>query len=499
MIKYIILYLFTVNCLWAGPFKDGQWNGKPWKKAHLLSEVEKGNSDALAEWAMCSNYALLGISYDEDLIEKRSLLAIEGGSTLAKAFYGNYLIASSDEEFQKLGYRLSEDAVALGHPLAISGLARRYLFGTNVELDMEKAYELLKQSEKFNCNLAIGILGFYHGYDANKKRYDVNKSIFYRKKSLSDFMSIYAAVNLNNLLKNDDLEPFHHLIDLDTLDAADLRLVEAARLNHPYALVYVARNYVDVGKPHQAVPLMIRAANRDNQAARAIIAKWLENGYYLDSDEGKEIVANGAYADAVKFAGLSFRKGDRSSQTLRNYAKQLYWDKVEDPEKRAINYEKAEALLLTRLNSKGEDIYDCNCHDTLASGLLKVYNDDELIDDAVRDRAVAHYIYHSDHSDRNSYWIAWYFLQNKKNKLYDPVKGITAAKLSLKTGNEKYNKTARKKIRKASVGLTDEQQAEIDMLTEDGYPTAEKYRKEAYEYLLRIGDLSPAHSFRSNP
>ena len=501
MFKYIILFLFFVTSISASPFIDGVWNGKPWNKAHLLAEVEKGDPDALAEWASCSDNVRIGIAHDRELINERFELAVEGGSLLAKAFYGNFLARNADEKLKARGLQMMEEALKEGHPLALSGMARRKMFGHDTEVDLEGAHKLLKEAETHNSALAIAILGFYYQYDEkNNTRYDIEKSIAYRKQSLLKFDNPFAAVNLNSMLENRSLERFHHLIDLDTLDQGDQAIEKAAQLGLPFALVTVAKAYYDAKKPHLALPMMVRAANLEHATARSYLSIWFDRGYKVKSGKGEKLVAKASYLESIKFAGLSYRSGDQSSAAIRNYARYLYSEKNDTPDQLKLNHEKAEDLLLTKLNFNEHTSYDCNCHDALAAGLIRIHGADEKpLDEALVARSFAHYIYHHDHTPSNIYTICWYMLNDKDHKFYDPVKGLAAATSFLEIADSKSKsvKPARNLIKRSKKFITAEQKALAVELVADGYPTSEKYRREAYEYLLKIGDISPEHKFRA--
>jgi len=245
--------------------------------------------------------------------------------------------------------------------------------------------------------------------------------------------------------------------------------------------------------------MMIRAANMDNGPALAHVIQWFKKGYKIKSGGEEQLMAMAPYSDTLKLSGLSFNTGNQTKETLRTYAKFLFHKKDDTPEKLKQSKKKAEDLLLSRLNFKEDVHYHCNCHDTLADGLMiNHFNSKEPLNEKLVERAVAHYIYHSDHTSRNIYWIAWYKLNDKNSKTYDPVKGMAAAKFSLNMIDNTYKDQAKKLINKSKKDMTAEQNTQIEALFKDGYPGAEKHRREAYEYLLNIGDISPKHTFRPN-
>ncbi|MEO1856992.1 MAG: hypothetical protein ABGY95_06455 [Rubritalea sp.] len=109
-----------------------------------------------------------------------------------------------------------------------------------------------------------------------------------------------------------------------------------------------------------------------------------------------------------------------------------------------------------------------------------------------------HRVYHSNHKTYSSHWIASSYLYFTIPAVVDLPKGVAAARHALKSSSGAYKKRQQQLLSQALKKMTPEQKIEADKLTEENYPEASKFRKEAFTKLKELGDISDHFDFDSN-
>lgn len=484
--KCLLFALLLSATLSASSIPDGAWNGKLWRKSDLLAGVEKGDADALAEWAFCARRGLMELPYDPKLIYQRAKKAADLGSMAGKRLAAKCMMFGIGVGLDsKTAFRGIERAAAQDCPDAWVDMALLHLKGEfGAQKDQAKAEALLRKAEKEGSFRAVDALSEltsmkeYGGYDLAESRrllakaFGMSKDVYIAKK-------IYYAVVYSNR------EDYGGIITRRMFSEAREVIEQGILLHHPLALF--TQSFYELDSPngdrHRGVMLQIRAANLGNKAAMKNMTRWLARGVKKRYAGEYQTLAVGNYRDSLKTAKYAYDRGERSNSVIYVYASQL---SSATGEGCAEKHRLAEKLL-KKLIANG----DCNAHDVL--GNLRLRRHEKF--NGSKEEAelgLAHMVYHSNHSEYAVYGLVYYLCMHKEMASYDLVKGAAASHYYLeKFTGEKYAKRIHLAQRwlKAAEKFTDAQKKEYKRLVDAGFPASELYRRPAYELLKKAGDL----------
>jgi len=480
------LLFFLTGCLFAaGEVKipDGAWNGKPWKRNLLLSEVKKGNPDALAEWAYCSRRALLQIAYDRNLICKRAKIAGDKGSLLGKRMFAKSLRHGEGiEPDKKRSHQIFKQLAQQNCPDAMVDLASDYFFGEVVDKDVEQAEKWLKKADSYNCVRSASYWAMlytskeYPGYDPRKAA-SINVEVFMK------YDDIFCAGEIHYKSLYQDKKSYAGLVTKEILDQVSQRLQQGVTLNHPNALFRQSWHELQRGDKNLAITLMIRAANVGSPSAMRNVTIWLENDLTVrDENNERQLLAIGDHLTRQKTAEFAYNHGERSETVVRTYANQLSRFKGKGYEAKH-----KEALKLFRGQLKTGV---CGAHDSLGMQHLQEHEEFKGTQKD-SDLGFAHLIYHSTHSRDACWYLALFHMSEPHSTSYNLPKGIAVCKNTMnimETKSDRFTQRMKRWIEKEKT-LKPQQKEELDQLVKDGFPTSEKFRRPAFELIKKSGDL----------
>ena len=469
-------------------FPDGIWNGKPWSPSLLTQEVNKGNPDALAEWADCSTRVRLNIKYNPRLIQQRIQQAAKKGSILGQFLNAKRLIFSRthDEKEKNRGYEIIKKLAAKKYPPAIGILGRMHIFGHGVPLNFKKAYHFLNQAKSMGDITSLSILAFLYAKPYHEQ-HNLRTAQKLYSQCLKQNHDIFAAVYIVEQSQHRITQDYPFYFSLETLSEAKLRIEQAANLNHPYALTFKATQEIEHGNPHLGIPLMIRAANMNGKAAIQNLIPWFSFGKKIDVHGKKQIIVRGTKSGAKHAAILSYRSGARDGEVVLIYAEALL-NNCKNTD--SSQYKKALKILKDQLLDN-----NCNAHTVLGETLPPLYFRMKSRNIKLHQRGLSHLIYHSNHQPDYIYQIACYYLSAPNDPSYNPSKGIAAAHYYIEHHTGFYQEQMRAFAKKSEQNLSPAQKEELRKLIDLQFPIANVFRKKAFDHLKEIGDLPKNATF----
>jgi len=485
----LLSFLFSTLLASAAPFPDGIWNRKPWPKDQLLKQVEAKNPDALAEWALCSIKVLQGIAYDKPLFRKRLKYAAEHGSIQGKFLHAIQL--QQNNQTREEGFKIIKALAKEKYPPAVAKLGRMYIFGNEVKKNNALAEKFLLEAESLHASMSAYLLAYFYLHSNSPFR-DHQKGHEYYLTSFKQDQGVYAAVYIRETATEQQNRGEKPTFSVELLESVNQRIREAANLNYPYALTKEGVFEIDHGNPHVGVPMLIRAANLYNETAIRIISRWFTSGKKATYDGKFQTLVQGTFKDSKQLAVLAYLSGNRSSTVIRGYSTHLlYYSKPKD---RATNYAKANALCIKLLHEG-----DCNPHNVLGEGNLYAYHVSGKKEPQRFKRGMAHQIYHLNHYPGGIYHVAQYHMLDGNISTNDLAKAWAATQGYLRGQlKEKPNPEIKKWLADLDKEMTPEEKIEGQELLKENFPVAEKFRREAFNYLKQVGDLPEDAQFSTS-
>ncbi len=321
-ILIIPVILLLSSHAWAQKkqWKDGQWNGNPWEKSHLLAEVKKGNSDALAEWAFCSRNALSQIEYHPALIYSRAEKAHSGGSLLGKRILGRCLFMGEGTKINKQrGLKLIQEAADMGLPDALLDMAGYYMWGEEVKVDAQRAKALLDKVQKYNCFRYNYFMTGYYSLD-EQPHSNPEKAAEYHTLAVIKDGNFFACNRIRINYYHHPDRPINRFYSQETIKRAHTIIEHGISLNNAHCLSYQGAYESKYNDVNRGIALMIRAANLGNAHAHRVMAQWMRNGA---RDRDYNLRAVGSVKGAARAAVIAYELGQRNKTVRYCYAESI--------------------------------------------------------------------------------------------------------------------------------------------------------------------------------
>ncbi|MBK1830268.1 hypothetical protein JIN77_06005 [Verrucomicrobiaceae bacterium R5-34] len=248
------------------------------------------------------------------------------------------------------------------------------------------------------------------------------------------------------------------------------------------------------GNINIAVPWMVNIYNDRHKTSfdskrgnilRVICWHWYHGRY---SSEEKCQMVGGDYISTFAAAKTAYKSGQRTQFIKESFADGVLYDirkKLIAPEDEKIAVDMMRALITQGIN--GHDP-----HHILGEYFTIKYNYHD-VDKKEFDRGMAHLIYHSK-CNLAAYWVTYNYLDAKKSN--DLVKGVAAAQWALPMNDGLHEKWMKKWLARSLKKLSPEEKKEAQKLVDEGFPHADKFRKQAFEYLQRVGDIPADRPFK---
>jgi TPR repeat protein len=473
---------------------DGAWNGKIWERERLLSGVEKGERDALAEWAYCCRRGLLKLPHNYELIYQRAKRAAEKGSLMGKRIIAKCVRHGEGTEANpQKAFELFSELNQLNCPDARIDLASYHLSGQFVERNVLKAQELIAKADQEGAVRAIVAKADFETRNLAQGR-DPRKIMNSYLRAFRTVPDVYNASEIYNLLIDGKLGEMDKSSRSALFSNVRKVVAQGMELNHPFA--FITQSFYEFNAPegnkHLAVALQVRSANLGDTSAMGNITKWMRQGLRKNYGGGYQLLAKGNAQDYLAAGDLAFKRGSTKSAARLSYATKL---SRSEGANRVANHQKA-AEILKGLIAEGE----CNAHDVLGTQRIQEHVKFKGVKSEM-DLGFAHLIYHSNHSSYSLYLLGLFY-GDKVEATYDPVKQAAVYKFSLSKFEGERNDSDNEATRRLPVlgkQLTAGQQKELGKLMESGFPSATQFRKPAYELLVNAGDLPKDWKFNQWP
>ncbi|MEM9480003.1 MAG: PDZ domain-containing protein [Verrucomicrobiota bacterium] len=495
--KTLLFLVFGVAGVVAAEFRDGHWNGKPWEMQTLMASVEKGDPDALAEWAYCAANVGERLSFDRELVHDRSKTAAEAGSALGKLQYAICVERGigTASDFQ-LSAKLLSEAAETGHPCALIALAVRKLEAHDrqrdylgFEPDEEGGRQCLEEaiaSGFYEAKHWSGrdLLEGYSGKKNYKKAARLAKESFLETGSLRSAAWMYKA---EHLLSRNEIDEF---LEDDVVEKAGERLRSAAALGTPYAKYVMGWEGVKGEKPHEAIPAFIESVNnKEPQSFWTATYIMLQGRFnkYVDST-----VCSGNYDSIYKAAKEAYLRNHRANDNTRIVLYYAY-----GVIKKGTPEEKLEVATALRALIRDHREYPYS-YTGLGYYYLKSSEGDHPEAAEHFRRCVALGTFRSD-SPNGSLALAAYLGEWSLEKFRDYPKAYAAAmwaeELNRNAGCKQH---ARKIARHAWEAMDEGERLKAKQLVDEQYPYKRSYREEAFKYLKDVGDIEKFLPFYEN-
>ncbi|MGE9268746.1 MAG: hypothetical protein ACQKBY_11685 [Verrucomicrobiales bacterium] len=265
-------------------------------------------------------------------------------------------------------------------------------------------------------------------------------------------------------------------VEEDVLAKSRELLVQGLRLNHPYALYIEGRVRLRRMKVHEAMPLLLRAADQGSFYAMSKLSFTMWNG---ESFEGE--VVTGDYREGGLMLYVVSRAGEASNQTKLGAAREIF-SRMGKGEPNALEQD---AIDLCREVLRRYPKY------RQASQALSQYYLERFYASGRQERylrsAMAHWMLHPD-SGPSAYWLAM-FASSEKAVTYDRAKAVILCERALERVVKGKRGQIAERLRKVEEKLTAEEKKQVQALREEGFPAHERFRREAFETLKKIGDV----------
>ncbi|MGB6220332.1 tetratricopeptide repeat protein [Haloferula sp.] len=462
----------------AAEIPDGSWNGKSWERERLDAGVKNGDPEALAEWAYCARIGQLGIPYDEELIFSYAKQSSDAGNSYGMAILSKcHLAGTGTEKNTELGFKLAQASADAGHPLGLKNVATCYLQGEGVPRDYDQGNQMTKKSMDQGCVIAAQnrALQLYQGICGNPRNREKGLQIL--TQSFRDFRDSNTARIIISFVPED---PTGKKVPLDIQDG----LVECLRTAHqcgvPGVTAILGQYLCLNGRGNEGIPLVIEACEAPDDIAHEV-AVIFSNGLKASEKAG----AVGHYATLFRLSREAAELGSESINILR-FASDSYlykWGGTKPNPEKAVPY-------VLKLAERGY----YQAHGSL--GRIYFSNTDSKIRD--NRRGIAHLVYGSSFDPGALHYLAEAFIIGRPED-HDFVRGYAAAAATVGRRQGTPREKADRILNLARKELNDEQMEEAQELIDQGYPTAEKFRRPAFETLKEYGDLPKSAKFKKAP
>lgn len=448
---------------------DGLWNGKPWDPEKLHKAVAAEDPEALAELAFWIKHGWGDQSYDLERAAKLAQKSARKGNPYGQAILSRmFSVGEGLEVRSKKALRFAKSAADAGHPLGLKNLANiQYKLNRNGE-DWLK---FTRESVAGGCLIAMDNMDIAreHGQYGLPKRRSKRNDNFLKTLKTDKVITLVTADHLSMV----DRGNYRELgITPEMLSKAIARLEVARNCGCPNVKAPLASLYLRAGQPEQGVPLLIDAANNDDDRAKYLLL------YFLDNH--RESVRAGMATQWSNFylhARDSYEAGSEQrlvlAQAGRSYVTWFHKDHQKDVAK-AI--EIGEELI-----KRGESVHD-------ASFILgKAYFSEASRKKVDEKRGIAHLIVNSHRDELLTMQIATSYRNRKQLHRAGHLALAAAVDASQVDGGEKYKRIL-DGIREK---LTPEQIKQAEELIAQNYPSADKFRQKALDTLIEYGDYPP--------
>ncbi|MEM0896121.1 MAG: PDZ domain-containing protein [Verrucomicrobiota bacterium] len=470
-------------------FPDGEWNNRAWELSRLMEGVERGDPDALAEWAFCAANVGKRLEFDAELVHARSKVAAEAGSAIGKLQHAicveRGIGTASDVE---LSSKLLQEAVETGHPCALAEVALRKIEAHDrqrsflgFEPDRETGVRYLEQAVSSGFFESKHLKGrdLQDGYSGTKnfrKAARLAKDSFLETGSLKSAAWMYKSARL---LSFSEIQEF---LEEEVVEKAGERLRSAAALGNPYATYVLAWEGVTEERPHEAIPAFIQSINNKEPQAFWTATYFMRYGRY--NRHVGSTVCTGNYGSIYKTAKEAYLRNihaEDNRSIVYHYAIGLI--------NKGTPEEKLEAADAFRALIRDHREYPYS-YTGLAYYYLKSSEEDQPNAEEHFRRCVALGTFRSD-SPNGSLALAAYLGEWSLEKFRDYPRAYAAAVWAEKLNEDPGCRQHSNKIaREAWAAMDGGERLKAQRLIEEEYPYKRSYREEAFEYLQEIGDMA---------
>jgi len=291
----------------AVELKPGFWNDKPWELADLEKRLAANDPEAFAEKAYWIADGWGGQVYDKKLMFQLAKKAAEGGSLIGETFLARcYMYGLGTKKDEAAAGKIIRKILPEGHPYTLNYYSNCLSDGScGFSKDLEKGLKVRQDAIDKGCGMAFRnhLISVYEG---------VNGVAENKKKAVS-----MAAARLRAGGKNSEcaliiLRAFSwrvmapELGDKKLIVMAEERARIAADLGHPAAMQNYAYYLGHAGRPNEAVPYMVRAAQIGDEDSLGRLVEMSIGG-----GTSRRNHSVGQYSTHYRLARLAWDAGNR--------------------------------------------------------------------------------------------------------------------------------------------------------------------------------------------
>jgi len=505
-LRVFLILILSSTLLLGLELVDGSWNGKPWDRDTLRSEVKNNEPDALAEWAFCALESHLELPHNKQQIFRRSKLAAEKGSPLGQAVYAICAFRGYGSEINESeGRERMKSALESEHPEAIRfhGVYLRGGIG-GYQKALEKGKDAIRQAAKAGSlnakfSLAQELRTEEFGeldYEESSKLY-LDLLVTHRlRRAAEDVFRFFAFGEFRNgsfRSYNPELHNMRRFFKDEHFKTAEKILQDSARRGHHYSDYLLIFRDIREGKLHERLPDLIENSLRGPESHRTIN----EVANFYRKDHKSDTIA-------VTIGGSGYRKAAETAYKMGMYYDDsvtmayadvlMHGSHVIDPKK--VN--KGRGLLKDMFVRKGPSF--CTPSHALGVHLCRAYfgthRRGQVTPDSKKGftRGMNHLVLHSKcrHAAK---WIIDLNHRVNEHEMSDPSKALaTIPKYLERVSGAERKKT--EKIKEALLkSMTPEEKDRAKRLEKQKYPYGDSWRRKAFEALQKIGDIHPDEEF----
>ena len=437
------------------------------------------------------------MGYDPGKFITYAKFASDAGSMLGKTIYGRHLMEGQllprDE---KRGLALLEEAVAAGHSHAVNHLADLMLIAASdgdthgvryalVKPDREEALKLLSSVKDKGALTTIVMRGIVkrYGWDGPE---DFNGFV----RDSIEYVELSDSAEYSNLLHvfgtRRNFREVRGLFTPEQIEKYRTRRKEAMELGDPDSLNWIAGDHIFYMRPNIGVPSLLRSCNLGSHRGIFYAVSLMRRGMESDNDGVFDLSGE---RDSAHAAAIDMYESGRSTRDFGIMASYAYAiSKIERDAPRKVKGEgKAIPVMRDIIALYPGDKFH---YHNLAYHLITLSKGGDNERQAY-DRVCAIFCYWSEADATSLHYLHWYHRPDYVfgGKFFDPVKSIAVGWEAVKRNTGKKKADSQKFVAQVEKDLTDEQREAAKKLSEDGYPTAKKYRMEAFEFLKASGDI----------
>lgn len=463
-----LCFLFCCTTLWGQAWK-GEVN--PALPA-LKQKAEQGDPAAMAEYAFHSLRCMGGVKFQPNRIFDLFTQSAEAGNAEGQVGLAHcYCFSVGTMRDVRKAEELIREPFAEGHPVALKIMGYFYFgFHGVKERDLNKVKEFNEKSAAKGCvaakyNLAIG-------YTQDRPEKDVERGMN-ELRALHDSRSFpLASAYLFKCLREHQIWVDHEEVYQDCVQ----RISEYAKMDEPSALYRLGVFHEDAGDLENAVGCYAQSAHLGN--GNAYYAIWRINHYRRDGEYRNVWAKN---RDRGNLALRAYQWGTWNPQSLAHAGWEITRVQSSHPQfvKRFPDFEKDAIAAL----KKGE----CDLHDVL--GRLYCWSKPKNNPEFVKPEwGKAHLLFHTNHTRDSASILSGVFFSEEKTT-ENLARGYACSELAAKRGHPRHCSKKHKDGMKKQ--MTPEAMKRAEELMEQGYPSDYRFRKEAEDFLIKIGHLPP--------